>query len=134
MSAFVPVRDQFLGTEKSSIMGGVEKRLKRRPLLVLFYMDGCMHCEANKPKWDEFKRKHSNIAVEEIESADVPSSERVNGFPTMKFKPRKGRERVISGQQESASEIERKFGLVNSLTRRRSRRRSRHVSRRRLDH
>jgi hypothetical protein len=114
--------------------GDVKQKLKRRPLLVLFYMDGCMHCEANKPKWDEFTKKHPNIPVEEIESANVPSSERVNGFPTMKFKPRRGRERVISGQQQSASEIERKFGLINSLTRRRSRRRSRHVSRRRLDH
>lgn len=112
--------------------GGVEKTLKRRPLLVLFYMNGCSHCEANKPMWDEFKKKHIHIPVEEIESANVPRSERVTGFPTMKFKPKRGRERVISGQQESAGEIERKLGLVHSLTRRRSRRLSRRVSRRRF--
>lgn len=114
--------------------GGIEKNLKRRPLLVLFYMNGCSHCEANKPKWDEMKKKHIHIPVEEIESANVPQSERVSGFPTMKFKPRHGRERVLTGQQESASEIERKLGLTRGLTRRRSRRLSRRVSRRRIQH
>ena len=131
MSATVSVRTP--GFIKDRLDGGtVEKTLKRRPLLVLFYMNGCSHCEANKPMWDEFKKKHIHIPVEEIESANVPRSERVTGFPTMKFKPKRGRERVISGQQESAGEIERKLGLVRSLTRRRSRRLSRRVSRRRL--
>jgi len=118
---------------RDNYAGGVEKRFKRRPLLVLFYMEGCSHCEANKPKWDEFKRKHSKIPVEEIESANVPPEENVSGFPTMKFKPKRGRERVISGQQESAGEIERKLGLLRSLTRRRPRRLTR-GSRRRFGH
>ena len=112
----------------------MKRKLSRRPLLVLFFMDGCSHCEANKPKWDEFKKKHRNIAVEEIESANVPPEENVSGFPTMKYKPRRGRERVISGQQSSAREIEGKLGLSRSLTRRSSRRRSRHASRRRIRH
>ena len=114
--------------------GDVKQKLKRRPLLVLFYMNGCMHCEANKPKWDEMKRKHPNIPVLEIESADVPPEETVNGFPTMKFKTKRGRDRVLSGQQPSASEIERKLGLGRSLTRRRSGRRVHNTRRRRLGH
>jgi len=84
--------------------------------------------------WDEFKKKHIHIPVEEIESANVPRSERVTGFPTMKFKPKHGRERVLTGQQESAGEIERKLGLLRRDTRRRSRRLSRRVSRRRIGH
>jgi len=111
----------------------VKQKLKRRPLLVLFYMEGCSHCEANKPKWDEMKKKHIHIPVEEIESANVPPEEHVSGFPTMKFKPARGRERVITGQQESASEIERKLGLIRKLTRHRTRR-SRRSTRRRLRH
>lgn len=122
-----PGRDNYLG-------GDVKQKLKRRPLLVLFYMEGCSHCEANKPKWDEFTRKHSKIPFVEIESVNVPPEENVSGFPTMKFKPKRGRERTISGQQESASEIERKLGLLRSLTRRRPRRLSRRVSRRRFGH
>ena len=115
--------------------GDVKQKLKRRPLLVLFYMNGCSHCEANKPKWDEMKRKHGRIPAVEIESADVPPEERVSGFPTMKFKPAKGRERVLSGQQESAAIIAKKLGLDRrASTRRRSSRLSRHVSRRRIWH
>ena len=114
--------------------GGVKESLKQRPLLVLFYMDGCSHCEANKPKWDEMKRKHSNIRAIEVESADVPHDENVSGFPTMKYKPARGRERVLSGQQSSASEIARKLGLVGRNTRRSSRRLSRHTRRRRSRH
>jgi hypothetical protein len=122
------------GLVDDTVGGDVKQKLKRRPLLVLFYMNGCSHCESNKPKWDELKRKHPGIPVEEIESADVPPEEHVNGFPTMKYKSKRGRERVLSGEQSSAGEIERKLGLVRSLTRRSSRRRSRHVSRRRLGH
>lgn len=115
----------------ANLFGG---NLKRRPLLVLFYMDGCSHCVANKPMWDEVKRKYPHIPVEEVESANVPYDEHVNGFPTMKYKPMRGRERVLSGQQSSASEIARKLGLIRRDTRRSSRRRSRHTRRRRLRH
>lgn len=121
------------GITKGYEGGDVKQKLKRRPLLVLFYMNGCSHCEANKPMWDEMKKKHIHIPVEEIESANVPYDEHVSGFPTMKFKPAKGRERVLTGQQESASEIERKLGLVRRLTRHRTRR-SRRSTRRRPRH
>jgi hypothetical protein len=112
--------------------GSIETSLQRRPVLVLFYMNGCSHCEANKPKWDEVKRKYKKIPVVEIESADVPASENVSGFPTMKFKPKHGRERVISGQQESSAEIIRNLGLNRRNTRHRSLRGGRYSTRRRL--
>lgn len=130
MANIVPVRTGIVSEPE----GGVKGSLARRPLLVLFFMTGCSHCEANQPKWEEFKRKYSHIPSIEVESSNVPPSENVSGFPTMKYKPRKGRERVLVGQQSSSSEIARKLGLLNRLTRRSSRRRSRHVSRRRISH
>ena len=114
-------------------MGDVKESLNSRPVLVLFYMEGCSHCEANKPKWDEFKKKFKKIPVVEIESANVPPEENVTGFPTMKYKPRRGRERVISGEQSSAAEIGRKLGVTHRLTRHRSRR-AFHTTRRGLRH
>ena len=113
--------------------GNVEEKLKRRPLLVFFFMNGCSHCEVTKPHWDKLKKKHGKMMME-IESSDVPSTEGVNGFPTLKYKPQRGDDRVISGEQHSPGEIERKLGLRRGLTRRRSRRPSRRVSRRRLGH
>lgn len=76
--------------------------LKKRPLLVLFFMDGCGHCEANKPAWEEAK-KMADVDTAEIESEAVPENE-ANGFPTMKYMSNDG-VKTISGQKESGEEI-----------------------------
>ena len=74
------------------------KLLKKQPLLVLFFMDGCSHCEANKPAWEEAKRK-ANVPTAEIEASATPDDE-ATGFPTMKYG-----NKTISGQKESGDEI-----------------------------
>ena len=75
-----------------------KKLLKKQPLLVLFFMDGCSHCEANKPAWEEAKRK-ANVPTAEIEASATPEEE-ASGFPTMKYGKKE-----ISGQKESGDEI-----------------------------
>ena len=74
------------------------KLLKKQPLLVLFFMDGCSHCEANKPAWEEAKKK-ANVPTAEIEASATPEEE-ATGFPTMKYGKKE-----ISGQKESGDEI-----------------------------
>ena len=74
------------------------KLLKKQPLLVLFFMDGCSHCEANKPAWEQAKKK-SKVPTAEIEASATPEEE-ATGFPTMKYGKRE-----ISGQKESGDEI-----------------------------
>ena len=73
-----------------------KKLLKQRPLLVLFFMDGCPHCDANKPAWEEAK-KNAGVPTAEIEASATPEDE-ATGFPTMKFKSEKGT-KEISGQR-----------------------------------
>jgi hypothetical protein len=103
--------------------------LKQRPLLVLFFMDGCGHCEANKPAWDEAK-KMTDVPTAEIESEAVPENE-ANGFPTMKYMSDDG-VKTISGQKKSADEIldELKVPKKSSGGRRRRLRSRRHINRR----
>jgi len=79
-----------------------KKLLKTRPLLVLFFMDGCPHCEANKPAWEEAKKK-ADVPTAEIEASATPEEE-ATGFPTMKYKSDSGT-KEISGQKESGDEI-----------------------------
>jgi hypothetical protein len=79
-----------------------KKLLKTRPLLVLFFMDGCPHCEANKPAWEEAKRK-SKVPTAEIEASATPEEE-ATGFPTMKYKGPEGT-KEISGKKNSGDEI-----------------------------
>jgi glutaredoxin len=103
--------------------------LKKQPLLVLFFMDGCPHCEANKPAWEEAKKK-AGVPTAEIESSATPEEE-ATGFPTMKYKSSEGT-KEISGQKKSGDEIldELKVPKKSAGGRRRRLRSRRHVNRR----
>lgn len=106
-----------------------QKVLQKRPLVVLFYMDGCPHCEANQTAWDEFK-KSCSLPMAEIESANVPSGTGVSGFPTMVYKKEDGSEKTIEGRRSSGKEIAEELDIPKSggrrATRRRRHRRVRH--------
>ena len=105
-----------------------KKLLKTRPLLVLFFMDGCPHCDANKPAWEEAKKK-AGVPTAEIEASATPEEE-ATGFPTMKYKSDSGT-KEISGQKESGDEIldELKVPKKSTGGRRRRLRSRRHVNR-----
>jgi len=103
--------------------------LKKQPLLVLFFMDGCPHCEANKPAWEEAKKK-ANVPTAEIEASATPQEE-ASGFPTMKYKSIKGTKET-SGKKNSGDEIldELEVPKKSAGGRRRRLRSRRHVNRR----
>jgi phage portal protein BeeE len=109
-----------------------EEILQEKPLVVLFYMEGCPHCAANKPAWDKFK-KSCKLPMAEIEANETPSSSGVNGFPTMMYIKEGGERTVISGKRESAKDIAKELGVPTSGGRRATRRRS-HARRRQLRH
>jgi glutaredoxin len=88
----------------STVIRGADRKkdaekILKQPVLVLFYMDGCPHCEANRKAWEEAKKK-AGVRTVEIESSATPESSGVTGFPTMTYK---GKE--ISGQKETGDEI-----------------------------
>lgn len=118
------------------LKGGGKKTLPvKRPLLVLFFMQGCPHCESNKPAWEEAKKKiKGGVATAEIESADVPADEPVNGFPTMKYYPANGPVKEISGSQPNGGAILTQLGAPSSSTGGRRSRRMRNGGTRKLRH
>ena len=108
-----------------------EEILQEKPLVVLFYMDGCPHCAANKPAWDEFK-KSCKVPVAEIEANETPSSSGVTGFPTMIHIKEDGSEEKIEGKRDSGEEIAEELKTKKNsggrrATRRRRNRRVRHL-------
>lgn len=129
-----------------------KKALEKRPCVALLFMTGCPHCEANQPAWDEFKKTvPSETSVLEIESEATPDTieingkeESINGFPTMIYKPKNGKDKVISGEKHSAKEIEEelevekkggsKRGRRGNSTRRALRRRNRKLGYRTFRH
>ena len=65
-----------------------------KPAMVLFYMDGCGHCEMMKPEWkafeDEYTEKthnnHRDVLIAKINQKYINMIEghsAVNGFPTI---------------------------------------------------
>ncbi len=70
--------------------------LKKKHGIVLFYMNGCGHCETMKPSWNklitELKDKHKNeIILGAIESGSMDMFKKhginpaVSGFPTILY-------------------------------------------------
>jgi thioredoxin-related protein len=88
------------------------KKLEQKPVMVLFFMTGCPHCERNKPAWDEAKEKmQGKIRVEEIEANETPEETGVSSFPTMVLYKKKGKPKMIAGAQTSGGAILKGLGL-----------------------
>jgi hypothetical protein len=97
----------FRGSAKKQ---AAEKALRKRPVLVLFYMVGCPHCEANDKAWKEAKKKVGGNVVE-VDQDAVPDSEGVNGFPTMRYIDAQGKTTEISGEKQSGDQILSELGV-----------------------
>jgi hypothetical protein len=94
---------KFIGAAKQ---GAAKKALAQRPVLVLFYMIGCPHCESNQKAWSEAKEKApAGTKIVEVEADATPVEEGVEGFPTMKYKKADGSETKTSGEKESGADI-----------------------------
>jgi protein disulfide-isomerase A1 len=73
-----------------------------KDVFVEFYAPWCGHCKRLKPIWDQLGEKYAAIkdklVIAKMDSTenDTPPSVpfRINGFPTLKFKPAGGREFV----------------------------------------
>ena len=87
----------FLNSDEPKILTESEiMELKKKHGIVLFYMNGCGHCETMKPAWNklinELKDKHKNeIILGAVESGNIDMfkksgiSPSVSGFPTILY-------------------------------------------------
>ena len=93
-------------------MEEARRSLRKRPALVLFFMTGCPHCIHNEPAWKAASKKvKGKMKIVRIESKDVPPEEGVSSFPTMKYRPAHGPDRVLPGSQKTGADILTKLGL-----------------------
>lgn len=120
-----------------------EELMKKKPIVILFFMDGCGHCEANKPAWDKFKKMMGGtVEIAEVESEATPDSSGVTGFPTMVYVDATGAKKEISGAKSSPEDIAKELGIQKKgglrvrrrshATRRRNHRRDRKLRHRTL--
>ena len=93
-------------------MEEARRSLQKRPVLVLFFMNGCPHCVRNEPAWRAAAKKmRGKTKIVRVESKDVPPEEGVTSFPTMKYRPAHGPDRVLPGSQTKGTDILSKLGL-----------------------
>jgi hypothetical protein len=75
-------------------------------------MDGCPHCENNKPAWQEAVKKareiHPGIKIREIERDQAPST--IRSFPTMTFSVTTTK--TLVGSQRDHKVILNKLGIL----------------------
>ena len=106
--------------------GDIKSILKSsKPVAIFFYMDGCPHCEAMKPIWDELEKETPSVEFVSVESANVPADLGIMGYP--KFMKIEGTKQVGSADGEMTKE-ELKGKLLTAGGRRR-RNRSRRLRR-----
>lgn len=108
--------DAFGGPIGGPVVGGkmedARRSLQKRPVLVLFFMTGCPHCVRNEPAFRAAAKKvKGKMKIVRVESKDVPPEEGVTSFPTMKYRPAHGPDRVLPGSQTKGTDILSKLGL-----------------------
>ena len=110
-----------------------KQMLSKKPILVLFFMDGCPHCEATMPHWDKLAGGAGIESVKIVASA-TPDDSGVTGFPTMEYHTPSGEVKRIEGERSSPAEISKELGLAGKGGRRRRTRRFRNRGTRKLRH
>ena len=106
----------------------LNEEIKSPNVIILFYMDGCPHCENVKKYWDKLEdNKPSGTKYAQIESAKLPS-DMISGFPTFK-KFSNGKEiKTINGEVTN-EEFNKQLGLSGGRRRRFRSRRGKRKSR-----
>lgn len=107
----------------SSQMEEVKELMKKKPIIIFFFMNGCGHCEATRPAWEELQRKNLPFEFAEVESAAVPSDIGVNGFPHFHIVNKKGKVKKVDGEKRTVQELGKALGLKFGGSRRRHTRR-----------
>jgi thiol-disulfide isomerase/thioredoxin len=125
----------------SKVLRGAEKKeeakkiLQKKPILVMFFMDGCPHCESTMPHWDKMAGAHPEIETVKIEASATPDDSGVSGFPTMEYHPPSGGSvKRIDGERASPAQIEADLGLRVKGGRRRRTLRNRNRRSRKFRH
>lgn len=89
--------------------------MKKKGVVIFFFMDGCGHCEATRPAWMDLS--HSGLPLEfaEVESAVVSPEFGVQGFPHFHLVDAKGRVKKVDGAKTSKAELANSLGLTKRV-------------------
>jgi len=89
--------------------------MKKKGVVIYFFMDGCGHCEATRPAWEELSRSGIPLEFAEVESSVVSPEFGIQGFPHFHFVDSKGRVKKVDGEKTSKAELSNSLGLTKRI-------------------
>ena len=106
------------------------EKIKSSKVIVLFYMNGCPHCENVKGEfWNKLQDNNPlGTTYAQIESTKLPSDTDVTGFPTFKKFSNGNEIKRIDGEVDK-SKFDKELGLSGGRRRRFRSRRGKRKSR-----
>lgn len=102
--------------------------LKKRNIIIYFFMIGCPYCEKTTPLWNELKEKHKEIEFVEVESQDITPEKKekleIEGYPQFLKINKDGKKKKVKGSKDTLQQLEKELELGKFFggRRRRSRR------------
>jgi len=102
--------------------------LKKRNIIIYFFMIGCPYCEKTTPLWNELKDKHKEIEFVEVESQDITPEKKeeleIEGYPQFLKINKNGKKKKVKGSKDTLQQLEKELELGKFFggRRRRSRR------------
>ena len=102
--------------------------LKKRNIIIYFFMIGCPYCEKTTPLWNELKDKHKEIEFVEVESQNITPEKKeeleIDGYPQFLKINKDGKKKKVKGSKDTLQQLEKELELGKFFggRRRRSRR------------
>jgi len=102
--------------------------LKKRNIIIYFFMIGCPYCEKTTPLWNELKDKHKEIEFVEVESQNITPEKKdeleIEGYPQFLKINKDGKKKKVKGSKDTLQQLEKELELGKFFggRRRRSRR------------
>lgn len=100
---------------RSSQSQEVKKLMKKGPIIIFFFMDGCSHCEATRPAWKELSQSGLPFQFAEVESAAVSPDIGIQGFPHFHLVDSVGRVKTVDGEKTTKDELANSLGLTKNI-------------------
>jgi hypothetical protein len=95
----------------ASQMEEVKKLMTQKPIIIFFFMDGCGHCEATRPAWEQLASSGLPYQFAEVESAAVSPQSGIQGFPHFHLVDKRGKVVKVDGAKTSIGDLKKSLGI-----------------------
>ena len=89
----------------------VEALMRKKGVVIFFFMEGCSHCEATRPAWEQLSQSGLPYEFAEVESAAVSPQFGIQGFPHFHMKEKSGKVVKVDGEKTTKDDLAKALGI-----------------------